>query len=120
MRPQSSVSPLSAASRGERTFLEGADTSTQPLVLPLCRLLFTVERELQARQQEIQSLRVRIENQELSAEDVEQMAKERVRLNEQVQLAAQRQKEIQANIWRQETTIAEQMDAVRPCVVALQ
>ncbi|TYZ68740.1 hypothetical protein PybrP1_009324 [[Pythium] brassicae (nom. inval.)] len=70
------------------------------------------ERELQMRQHEIQSLRVRIENQELSAEDVEQMAKERVRLNEQCQLAAQRQKEIQANIWRQETTIAEQMDAI--------
>lgn len=49
----------------------------------------------------------------MSAEDVEQMAKERVRLNEQCHLAAQRQKEIQSSIWRQETTIAEQMDAVR-------
>lgn len=75
----------------------------------------STEKELQARQLEIQNLRVRIENQELSAEDVEQMAKERVRLNEQCQLAAQRQKEIQANIWRQETTIAEQMDAVSLC-----
>lgn len=41
------------------------------------------------------------------------MSKERVRLNEQLHLAAQRQKEIQSSIWRQETTIAEQMDAVR-------
>lgn len=71
------------------------------------------EKELQTRQQEIQSLRMRVESQELSAEDVEQMAKERVRLNEQCHVIAQRQKEMQSNIWRQETTIAEQMDAVR-------
>uniref|UniRef100_K3WJZ8 Kinetochore protein NDC80 n=1 Tax=Globisporangium ultimum (strain ATCC 200006 / CBS 805.95 / DAOM BR144) TaxID=431595 RepID=K3WJZ8_GLOUD len=74
------------------------------------------EHELQARQREIQNLTIRIESQELSAEDVEQMSKERARLNEQCHLAAQRQKEIQSNIWRQETTIAEQMDAIENLV----
>ncbi|KAF1324606.1 Centromere-associated protein hec1, partial [Globisporangium splendens] len=74
------------------------------------------EHELQARQREIQNLTIRIESQELSAEDVEQMSKERARLNEQCHLAAQRQKEIQSNIWRQETTIAEQMDEIENLV----
>lgn len=77
----------------------------------VCVLVYP-EKELQSCQREIQNLTIRIEKQELSAEDVEQISKERARLNEQCHLAAQRQKEIQSSIWRQETTIAEQMDAV--------
>ncbi|DBA03492.1 TPA: hypothetical protein N0F65_002900 [Lagenidium giganteum] len=74
------------------------------------------EMQLAERQREIQALHVRIENQELSAEDVEHVAKERARLQEQIQLVAQRQKDIQSTIWRQETQIAGQMDKLEELV----
>ncbi|KAJ0397201.1 hypothetical protein P43SY_004856 [Pythium insidiosum] len=68
------------------------------------------ENELSARHDEIRRLQIRIENQELSADDVQQISKERLRLNEQCNQVANRQKEIQSSIWQQETFIAEQMD----------
>jgi SMC interacting uncharacterized protein involved in chromosome segregation len=75
-----------------------------------------IENELAVRQTEIRQLQIRIENQELSAEDVQQISKERQRLNEQCNMAASRQKETQNNIWRQETFIAEQMDKLEAYV----
>lgn len=68
------------------------------------------EHELVLRNQEIEKLNVRIQNQELSAEDVEHMAKERARLQEQIQQVTQRQKDVQSNIYHQESHIAQQMD----------
>ncbi|TMW63444.1 hypothetical protein Poli38472_002385 [Pythium oligandrum] len=74
------------------------------------------EDELAERHNQIRNLQIRIDNQELSAEDVQQMSKERLRLNEQCQQVASRQKDIQNNIWRQETYIAEQMDKIESYV----
>lgn len=75
--------------------------------------LVLTERELQERQNTIKMLHTRIENQELSSEDVEQMTKERERLNEHLNHVAQRQKEMTSSIWQKETYIAEQINVVR-------
>lgn len=71
------------------------------------------ETVLDERNAQIAALEKRIDQQELKADDIEQMTKERVRLSEQITLITERQKEAQNNIWQEETHIAEQMDNVR-------
>ncbi|KAL3668093.1 hypothetical protein V7S43_006957 [Phytophthora oleae] len=71
----------------------------------------TNEEELAARQQEIQRLQTRIENQELSAYDIEQIAQERTRLTEQIHQVVAQQNEFQKQIKNDENRAAKIRDA---------
>ncbi|KAG6613470.1 Kinetochore protein NDC80 [Phytophthora cinnamomi] len=64
------------------------------------------EDELSARQQDIQRLHTRIENQELSAHDIDQIAQERARLTDQLHQVGDRQNEIQQQITKDENRAA--------------
>ncbi|KAL0592441.1 hypothetical protein ABG067_000005 [Albugo candida] len=66
--------------------------------------------ELAALQNAIQSLRVKIGNQKISADDVQRMVQERLRLQELVQQTEQRQRDLQSENWRLETDLVEEMD----------
>ena len=75
--------------------------------------LCITEEELRARQQEIEKLKNRIENQELSAHDIEQMAQERARLTDQLHHNLALQDEIQTQIKKDENRAADTRDRVR-------
>ncbi|CAI5739910.1 unnamed protein product [Hyaloperonospora brassicae] len=76
----------------------------------LAKVQQTLEEELRARQQEIQRLKSRIENQELSAHDIEQMAQERARLTDQLHHNLALQDEIQTQIKKDENRAADTRD----------
>ncbi|KAE8880633.1 hypothetical protein PF005_g5048 [Phytophthora fragariae] len=62
----------------------------------------SLEEDISARQQDIQSLHTRIEMQELSAYDIDQIAQERARLTDQLHQVDDRQNEIQQQIVKDE------------------
>ncbi|KAI9922255.1 hypothetical protein PsorP6_002089 [Peronosclerospora sorghi] len=66
----------------------------------------SLEEEIRVRQQEIQKLHVRIESQELSAHDIEQIALERARLTDQLHHNYSRQNQLQAQIKKEENRAA--------------
>ncbi|KAG7391342.1 kinetochore-associated Ndc80 complex subunit ndc80 [Phytophthora pseudosyringae] len=70
------------------------------------------EEELATRQEEIQSLQTRIENQELSAYDIAQIAQERARLTDQLHQVCSRQDEYQKQIKSDENRAAKIRDGL--------
>ncbi|TDH70938.1 hypothetical protein CCR75_008029 [Bremia lactucae] len=68
------------------------------------------DKELAVRQEEIQKLQTRIDNQELSAHDMEQIGQERMRLTEQLHQVFARQLEFQKRIKNDENRAAEIRD----------
>lgn len=78
--------------------------------------LWLTEEDISARQQDIQSLHTRIEMQELSAYDIDQIAQERARLTDQLHQVDDRQNEIQQQIVKDENRAVSIRDDVRTCV----
>ncbi|CAH0477740.1 unnamed protein product [Peronospora belbahrii] len=72
----------------------------------------SLENDLRARQEEIQKLHTRIENQELSAHDIEQIALERARLTDQLHHNLARQDELQTQIKNDENRAANIRDSL--------
>uniref|UniRef100_M4B8Z7 Kinetochore protein NDC80 n=1 Tax=Hyaloperonospora arabidopsidis (strain Emoy2) TaxID=559515 RepID=M4B8Z7_HYAAE len=72
----------------------------------LAKVQESLEEELHARRQDIQKLQIRIENQELSAHDIEQIAQERARLTDQLHHHLAQQEEIQIQIKKDENRAA--------------
>ncbi|KAL4109041.1 hypothetical protein PRIC1_000747 [Phytophthora ramorum] len=70
----------------------------------------SIEDELSVRQQEIQRLLTRIENQELSAYDIEQIAQERARLTDQLHQVIDRQNALQQQTKKDENRGVEKRD----------
>ncbi|KAG7402394.1 kinetochore-associated Ndc80 complex subunit ndc80 [Phytophthora boehmeriae] len=68
------------------------------------------EEELNAAQQEIQRLHIRIENQELSAFDIEQIGQERARLTDQLHQVTDRHNLVQSQIQNEENRAAAKRD----------
>ncbi|KAF0720072.1 Aste57867_572 [Aphanomyces stellatus] len=72
--------------------------------------------EYEAYQAKAAELQHRIDTQELSADDLERMQRERARLQELLATVDARFKGIQASHWQKETAISEQMDRVEEAV----
>eukprot|EP00644_Phytophthora_capsici_P004230 jgi/Phyca11/565136/estExt2_Genewise1.C_PHYCAscaffold_170234 len=72
----------------------------------------TYEGELAVRQQEIKRLQTRIENQELSAYDIEQIAQERARLTDQLHQVQAHQDDLQKQIKNDENRAAKIRDSL--------
>jgi len=76
------------------------------------------ENEFKQLQTQIAVLQNRIDTQELSSDDLDRMTKERSRLQEMLQAAEMRFKDVQSLHWQKETCIAQQMDKVL-CMICI-
>lgn len=77
------------------------------------RRCLCVEDERAKLEAEIQRLEVRLENQELSAADVQHMAKEKAMLKDSIARVATQRETAQEGLWEVEMAVTKEMDTVR-------
>ena len=65
-------------------------------------------------EKQIEQLEVRLENQELSAADVQHMAKEKAMLKESIARVETQRAAAQEALWEVEMAVTKEMDMVRP------
>ena len=76
-------------------------------------VLLMLENDLKEARSEIKRLKHCIQNQELSAKDVEHMSNRRNELKHQVRQMTEKKDEIQRNIWDIEREVEQELDSVR-------